>query len=276
MTKTRLCAMIIGITLIALAVSAVPATAQMGVWRDINPDAYISPPANPQLNSVYMFSSAAGWAVGDSRPTTNTTTALPAIYHYDGSTWNLVPAPKIADFPIYPGTVQLDINLLWASRESSSALRHRWMGCRVQQLHSHVYGGPPPSVLAIHWDGITWRSQLAGFRANAKPNAGPLWSDFMVSSTDVWAVGQDQAGNAWNILALDWYRWVGWRMEYAASASSMSQLCSSGICGIYSVFMVSSTEGWAVGAGGMLSFTTLAERGIRSPHLSALHSDRSS
>ena len=76
-----------------------PANAQMGVWRDINPDAYISPPANPQLNSIYMFSSAEGWAVGDSRPTTNATTGLPAIFHYDGSTWNLVPAPKIADFP---------------------------------------------------------------------------------------------------------------------------------------------------------------------------------
>src|SRR5208283_949280 len=98
MRKTRLWAMIIGVSLIALAVSAVPATAQMGVWRDINPDAYISPPANPQLNSVYMFSAGEGWAVGDSRPTTNTTTGLPAIFHYDGSTWNLVPAPKIPDF----------------------------------------------------------------------------------------------------------------------------------------------------------------------------------
>ena len=48
-----------------LAVSALPVNAEMGVWRDINPDAYISPPANPQLNSIYMLSSSEGWAVGD-------------------------------------------------------------------------------------------------------------------------------------------------------------------------------------------------------------------
>src|SRR5208337_5595539 len=102
MRKTRLWAMIIGVSLIALAVSAVPATAQMGVWRDINPDSYISPPANPQLNSVYMFSPNEGWAVGDSRPTTNTTTGLPAIFHYDGQTWNFVPAPQFMGFPTTP------------------------------------------------------------------------------------------------------------------------------------------------------------------------------
>ena len=77
-----------------LAVSALPVNAEMGVWRDINPDAYISPPANPQLNSIYMLSSSEGWAVGDSLPSSSTGAALPAIFHYDGTTWNLVPAPK--------------------------------------------------------------------------------------------------------------------------------------------------------------------------------------
>src|SRR5271157_322441 len=107
MRMSRLWTILIAVSLVALTVSAVPASAQMGVWRDINPDAYISPPANPQLNSIYMFSSNAGWAVGDSRPTTNDTTALPAIFHYDGSTWNLVPAPKFPDFPLKPSAYNL-------------------------------------------------------------------------------------------------------------------------------------------------------------------------
>jgi len=133
MHKAKFSSMIIAASLVILAVSAVPAGAQAGVWRDINPTAYISPPANPQLNSVYMLSTNEGWAVGDSRPNTeaNTTTTtaitqtsvsktdstpttttsattltnidaaigVPAIFHYDGATWNLVPAPKFPDFP---------------------------------------------------------------------------------------------------------------------------------------------------------------------------------
>jgi len=238
--------MIVGISLIALAVSAVPATAQMGVWRDINPDAYISPPANPQLNSIYMFSAAEGWAVGDSRPTTNQTTALPAIYHYDGSTWNLVPAPKIQDFP----STQEPYNLTSISFGPPGNFISKDDGWAVGYNNLlPVYGGPAPVSLAIHWDGITWRSQLSGLTGT---NAGPLWSDFMVSSTNVWAVGQDQAGN--NGIFWHWTGTAGlgggWNMPQAAVPCPAS--VPAGQCGIYSVFMVSSTEGWAVGAGGMI------------------------
>ncbi|MGA3108420.1 MAG: carboxypeptidase-like regulatory domain-containing protein [Candidatus Bathyarchaeia archaeon] len=237
--------MIIGITLIALAVSAVPATAQMGVWRDINPDAYISPPANPQLNSIYMLSPTSGWAVGDSRPTTNDTTALPAIFHYDGSTWNLVPAPKIADFP----SKQAAYNL--------TSVTFGPPGNPITPLGTDGwavgYNNTPASgvavSLALHWDGITWRSQLAGLSG---PNAGPLWSAFMVSSTDIWAVGQNQAGG----MGVFWH-WTGvpglgggWNMPQAPVPCPVSIAAPK--CGIYSVFMVSSTEGWAVGAGGII------------------------
>ncbi|MGP8068746.1 MAG: Loki-CTERM sorting domain-containing protein [Candidatus Bathyarchaeia archaeon] len=254
MRKTRLCAMIIGISLIALAVSAVPATAQMGVWRDINPDAYISPPANPQLNSVYMFSSAEGWAVGDSYPTTNTTTALPAIFHYDGSTWNLVPTPKIPDF----SSTQSPYNLTSISFGAPGNFVSKDDGWAVG-FNNIIPGSSScatfptlplcPTALAIHWDGTTWRSQLAGLSG---VNAGQLWSDFMVSSTNVWAVGQDQAGA--NGIFWHWTGTAGlgggWNMPQAAVPCPT--LVAKGNCGIYSVFMVSSTEGWAVGAGGMI------------------------
>ena len=109
MRKTKFWMALIAISLVALTVTAVPASQQMGFWRDINPDAYISPPANPQLNSVYMLSSHEGWAVGDSQPTTIMLRALPAIFHYDGSTWNLVPAPQVLNPPIggSPGAYNL-------------------------------------------------------------------------------------------------------------------------------------------------------------------------
>src|SRR3972149_2736508 len=99
MRKMKFSSVLIAFSLLVLMVAAVPATAQMGVWRDINPTAYTQPPANPHANSAYMLSATEGWAVSDAVPTTNSTTGLPGIFHYDGSTWNLVPAPKFPDFP---------------------------------------------------------------------------------------------------------------------------------------------------------------------------------
>jgi len=241
--------MIIGISLIALAVSAVPATAQMGVWRDINPDAYISPPANPQLNSVFMFSPSEGWAVGDSLPTTATTTALPAIFHYDGSTWNLVPAPKIPDFPSTQSAYNLtsvtfgtpgnpiSVNDGWAVGYNITPTTTNYIGKAT--CGSGTTAKPATCAEAIHWDGVTWRAETAGLSG---PNSAQLWSAFMVSSTDVWAVGQNLAG-----MGVFWH-WTGvpglgggWNMPQAPVSEPL-----------YSVFMVSSTEGWAVGANGAI------------------------
>jgi photosystem II stability/assembly factor-like uncharacterized protein len=238
MRKTRLCAMIIGITLIALAASAVPATAQMGVWRDINPNAYISPPANPQLNSVYMFSAGEGWAVGDSYPTVNTTTALPAIYHYDGSTWNLVPAPKIPDFLSTPSPSPYNLTSISFGTPGNFISKNDGWAVGFNNL---IPAQGPITAVAIHWDGITWRSQLSGLTGS---NAGQLWSDFMVSSTDVWAVGQDSAGA--NGIFWHWTGTAGlgggWNTPQGPATGTP----------LYSVFMVSSTEGWAVGAAGAI------------------------
>ena len=234
MRKTKFSIVIIAVSLLVLAVSAVPVTAQLGVWRDINPTAYISPPANPPLNSVYMLSPNEGWAVGDSRPTTNTKTGLPAIFHYDASTWNLVPAPKFPDFP----SNQSAYNLTSVSFGPPNHPVTRTDGWAVG-FNSTT--SPPPNSVALHWDGITWRVQIAGLTG---ANAGPLWSAFMVSPTDAWAVGQNQAGTA----GVFWH-WTGvpglgggWNLPQPQVVGTI----------FYSVFMVSSTEGWAVGSGGAI------------------------
>jgi hypothetical protein len=256
MRKTKFSIVIIAVSLLVLAVSAVPVTAQLGVWRDINPTAYISPPANPALNSVYMLSPTEGWAVGDSRPTTDIIRGLPAIFHYDGSTWNLVPAPKFPDFP----STQSAYNLTSVTFGPPNNPISRSDGWAVG-FNSTLLDGPPNSV-ALHWDGITWRVQIAGFTG---ANAGPLWSAFMVSPTDVWAVGQNKAGTA----GVFWH-WTGvpglgggWNLPQAPVPSTI----------FYSVFMVSSTEGWAVGSGGAIwhyfggawtAFTTPISTSLRS------------
>jgi photosystem II stability/assembly factor-like uncharacterized protein len=238
--------MIIGITLIALAVSAVPANAQMGVWRDINPDAYISPPANPQLNSIYMLSASEGWAVGDSRPTTNTTTGLPAIFHYDGSTWNLVPAPRFPDFPYTPSAYNLT-SITFGPPTNPINRNDAW----AVGFNATVGQGPSPdgiasNATALHWDGITWRVEISGLSG---PNAGPLWSSFMINTNDVWAVGQNRTGPLTGRAGGTFWHWTGvpglgggWNMPQAVVNTGP----------VYSVFMVSSTEGWAVGANGTI------------------------
>lgn len=242
MHKTKFSIVLIAISLLVLAVSGVPANAQVGYWRDINPTAYISPPANPALNSMYMLSSSEGWAVGDSRPTTNTTTGLPAIFHYDGTTWNLVPAPKFPDFPSQQSAYNLT-SVTFGPPKNPISRNDGWAVGFNSTIASNVCGGgvsPTCSSAALHWDGVTWRVQIAGLTG---ANAGPLSSAFMVSPTDVWAVGQNVAGTA----GVFWH-WTGvpglgggWNLPQAPVGPL-----------IYSVFMVSSTEGWAVGSGGAI------------------------
>lgn len=225
-------------SILMMAVAAVPAGAQMGVWRDINPTAYLSPPANPQLNSVYMLPSNEGWAVGDSRPTTNESTGLPAIFHYDGSTWNLVPAPKFPDFPFTPSAY----NLTSVSFGPPGNPISRNEGWAVG--FNSTLTGKSPNATALHWDGITWRVQIAGLSGD---NAGPLWSVFMVSSTDVWAVGQNRTGPSGGVGGVFWH-WTG--VPGLGGGWNLVQPPVSKI--LYSVFMVSQTEGWAVGQGGAI------------------------
>lgn len=252
--KIKLSMLLVAVSLVVLALSTLPVNAQMGVWRDINPDAYISPAANPQLNSIYMLSSTEGWAVGDSRPTTDTTLGLPAIFHYDGSTWNYVPAPK---FPGFPSTQSAyNLTSVTFGPPNNPISRNDGWAVGFNGTLGVVGAGPPltepcngaitPTVnpcqsVALHWDGFTWRAETAGLSG---PNAGPLWAAFMVSPTDIWAVGQDESGTHGTF-----WHWTGvpglgggWNMPQAPVLGTF----------FYGVFMVSATEGWAVGSGGAI------------------------
>ena len=241
MRKTKFSIGIVVISLLVLAVSAVPVTAQLGVWRDINPSAYISPPANPSLKSVYMLSPTEGWAVGYAQPTTNRTTGLPAIFHYDGSTWNLVPAPKFPDFP----SKQSAYNLTSVSFGPPSNPIIRTDGWAVG-FNGSLSSGAATNATALHWDGITWRVEIAGLSGPGPLYGGALWSVFMVSPTDVWAVGQNRTG-ASGTGGTFWH-WTG--VPGLGGGWNLVQPPVSSI--LYSVFMVSSTEGWAVGSGGAI------------------------
>jgi photosystem II stability/assembly factor-like uncharacterized protein len=244
------------VLVLLIGVMASPDLSVAGTWRDTNPDAYITPPANPQLNSVYMLSSAEGWAVGDSRPTTNATTGLPAIFHYDGFSWNSVPAPKVLDFPGAVAAYNLTsvtfgppLNPIsrsdgWAVGfnntidETGTIAPAGSTPCGGGSA-AITSGAQPCSSVALHWDGISWRVMTSGLSGLY---AGPLWSAFMVSSTDVWAVGQNVDGT----------EGVFWHWSGVAGLGGGWSLQTHVPTPLYSVFMVSPTEGWAVGKGGAI------------------------
>ena len=252
MRKTKFSIALVLVSLMLLSVSAVSVVNAATVWNDINPTVYINPPANPNLNSLYVLSPNEAWAVGDSRPTTNTTTGLPAILHYDGSSWDLVPAPKFPDFPFTQGAYNLT-SVTFGPPGNPISRNDGWaVGFNNTPPFIDRQGScgtsPTPSPLgnlcsvALHWDGVSWRVMTPGLTG---PNAGPLWSAFMISSTDVWAVGQNATGTA-GTGGVFWH-WSGipglgggWN-----NPQKVPQM-------LYSVFMVSSTEGWAVGSGGAI------------------------
>jgi hypothetical protein len=253
MRKKELFIVLIVSSLLVGSVFAQPvATGVLGVWRDINPTAYINPPANPPLDSVYMLNATEGWAVGDERYTTNPTYSFPAMLHYDGSTWNLVPVPKNpteeSSPDIVSGYALTSVN--FGTPGNPISRNDGWaVGCGFDN------GAPPPPpkclpassghsdifAIALHWDGITWREQSSGLNPT-NLNTGPLQSVFMVSPTDVWAVGSNTAGTAGTF-----WHWTGvpglgggWSLQGTATAP------------LFSVFMVSPTEGWAVGASAVI------------------------
>jgi len=278
---------LIGLAILAVSSFAHADSGVLGVWRDLNPTAYVSPPANPPLTSVFMLNATEGWAVGDERFTTSPTEpintvfttgtvtstsalltdtsvtvsgnfAFPAVLHYDGSTWNMVPVPKnpTEENDIPSGYALTSINfgapgpmgpITPIDRDDGWAV-----GCGFDTTPPGPAPLPPPTcappappvaggvglttAVALHWDGVTWREQLSGLTG---ADAGPLESVFRVSSTDVWAVGSDPTGATGTF-----WHWTGvpglgggWTLQATAPGTPL-----------YSVFMVSATEGWAVGA----------------------------
>jgi hypothetical protein len=230
--KFTIILMVIAVLLVPIG-AAQPAV--LGVWKDISPTAYINPPANPPLTSVYMLSATEGWAVGDYSISSDGVHASPAVLHYGSSTWELVPVPKNPTEPnIAAGYVLTSVSLGPPNHPISG--NDGWaVGFGFDVVAP--CGSPLTCGVALHWDGVTWRDHLEGLSGS---NAGPLQSVFMVSPTDVWAVGSDLTG----VNGVFWH-WTG----VPGLAGGWSFQGSAAGTPLFSIFMVSSTEGWAVGAG---------------------------
>ncbi|HKS76917.1 MAG TPA: hypothetical protein VJQ82_27155 [Terriglobales bacterium] len=124
------------------------------------------------LNSVSAVSSSDVWAVGFSF----TCTALlrPMILHFDGTSWKVVPSPKLGtnDNSALNGVVALASDNVFAVGYQPA---------------------PNGAVLTLveHWDGTSWK-----IMPSPSPTLGNVLSAIAANSpTDIWAVGtrSDQA-----------------------------------------------------------------------------------
>lgn len=135
------------------------------------------------------------------------------IEHFDGSSWNLIPSGTSADL--------FGISFGPPSAPNSNA--------------GFAVGGSGGSGVALFWSGFSWTPIMSGL---SSPDAKQLRSVSSLSPDDAWAVD--------SITGTFWH-WSG----TAGLGGGWGEI-STASAGLNSVFMTSSSDGWAVGAGGII------------------------
>jgi photosystem II stability/assembly factor-like uncharacterized protein len=135
------------------------------------------------------------------------------IEHFDGSFWSLIPSGTSSDL--------LGVSFGPPGTPDSNS--------------GFAVGGSGGTAVALFHNPVSWQQAMVGLSG---PDAQQLTSVSSTSSTDAWAV-DGVSGAFWH-----WSGTVGlgggWNEISSASA------------GLYSVFLDSATDGWAVGVGGII------------------------
>ena len=211
----------VAVVMILIVSSILPASAQLSQWRSLNPtrDGTIDPSGlGPILYSVQMLSPNVGWAVG--------------------GTCNIYPLDSSCSSP----STSKGYALFWDGARWREALvpatAHTLTSVFIVSANDVWAVGVANTI--IHWDGTSWVT------APINPSATTIdiLSVFILpGGLDGWAVGQGTAGAPANIL-----RWSGIWPTGAWSVYTTSAPTKE----LRSVFLVSPTDGWATGAGGIL------------------------
>jgi hypothetical protein len=168
-----------------------------------------SPVSFFNFNSVYFNTASDGWGVGTDG----------VILHFDGSNWGTVTSPTINNFTSIsfgpPLTGPVDVNDGWAVGNASATATFE------------------PTI--YHWNGFMWTKGVAIGTLNN------LNSVFMINTADVWTVGGGSHPTASCSTSLCPV------ILHFAGGSWNTITPPAGTYTLKSVFMVSSTEGWAVG-----------------------------
>jgi photosystem II stability/assembly factor-like uncharacterized protein len=191
-----------------------------GTWTALPPNQIPTLPATAfSFLSVYHNTATDGWAVGTNG----------VILHFDGSNWGTVTSPTLTALTSIsfgpPASGSFNPNDGWAVGLATSSI---------------ILPPPPVEPTIIHWNGFMWTKGVAIGTTNN------LFSVFMLSSGDVWAVGGGSAATATCLVAaapcpvILHFTGGSWNTITPPSTTYV----------LNSVFMVSPTEGWAVGCSG--------------------------
>ena len=195
--------------------------ATTGKWRNINPTEYTTIP-DTQLNSVYMLNggtggigSGDGWAVGNNG----------TVFHWDGFAWNNYTMGTTCNL----NSVNFGSPLSVPMNEISSSAGFMVGG----NTSATVCSGQK----AWFWNGNSWFEASTGLIS-----PGNLSSVFLYqvsgSSVSAFAVGANATAGAsyqFNGVPGGGGGWTAWPVQGSTG------------CSLTSVYMVSATEGWAVG-----------------------------
>jgi hypothetical protein len=247
-----------------------------GSWT-LLPSNYVptSPVSFFNFNSVYFNTASDGWGVGTDG----------VILHFDGSLWGTVTSPTINNFTSIsfgpPLTGPINPNDGWAVGNASTIppattnepTIYHWNGFMwtkgvaigTQNDLNSVFmvnsgdvwtaGGGiyttatcsvAPCPVILHFTGGSWNT------ITPPPGSYILNSVFMVSSTEGWAVGEQEASPPTGIILH--YTVTGGVGTWAIFPSPSSP---SPIPPLNSVFMLQSNEGWAVGDGATILHYTV-------------------
>jgi hypothetical protein len=176
------------------------------------------------LYSVAMVSTNDGWAVGNKGAAPNGYPYGPFILHWNGNTWSQA---SISDTGSYYGL-------------NSIAMASANDGWAVGGWGSHYSGGNTAGLgntsgVILHWDGNTW--------SRWSSSAAHLFSIAILSTTDVWAVGE-----YWylsSLLSTDSV--AGSATTHWDGTTWNEQIQTLHVHGLNSIAMVSTNDGWAVG-----------------------------
>jgi len=135
------------------------------------------------------------------------------IQHFDGSSWTLIASGTGSDL--------LGVSFGPPNNSDPNA--------------GFAVGGSGGTATALYWGGVSWFQITTGL---SSPGAQKLSSVFSLSSTDAWAVDS---------VSGDFWHWSG----TPGSGGGWSNIASAS-AGLNSVYMTSATDGWAVGAGGII------------------------
>ncbi len=268
MPRSRLGAMVVAISVLAAAPSAVasggPVAAAPAAWSVVS-----SPNAsqgNNLLAGVAGVSARDVWAAGGADNAAGNT--QPLTEHWNGSAWTVVPGPSVLGN--LNGIATVATNSAWAVGQGlRGALIEHWNGL-TWEVATNPAAGPGTTLQGVsaassrdvwavgtatstgtartfieHYNGTTWTAVPS---PNASTRNNLLSAVAAVSPTDVWAVGDFQnAGNVFQTLVEHW-NGSAWRIVASPSAASVQ-------AGLLSVTALSSTNVWAAGNSGASTLT---------------------